>query len=101
VYIIGGYAFSPNELCNFFQARGVTLTSPGLGVQATRALEWDGHPYMVKSCMIEDEHVFVFVTAYRPIAISTRSFRFEETEAACNMKSELKLDGARFVTAVY
>jgi hypothetical protein len=102
MYIVGGYAYTPEEICQLFQERGLDLHKPAIAVKATRFLRQQGSPYRLHSCMYEDKHVFMFVSKFVPMASQTRSFRFEEDDAARAMKAALKLkDDALFVTAIY
>ena len=101
MYLLGGYAYTPEKLCDFFRERGVTLKSPGMSLEATRYLKSKGHHYPVKSCMYQDQHIFLFAVGFIPITPQTRTYRFEETQEALNLKKALKLEDAPFVTAVY
>lgn len=102
MYLMGGYAYTPQELDKFFkQQYGESLEEPGIGVKATRCLERNhGHLYIVRGCMLRDEFVFLFAVSYIPLTVTTINFRFEETEEALKMKKVLKIDKP-FVTAVY
>lgn len=101
MYLLGGYVYTPPAICEFFAGRGLTLERPGIGLQATRFLKQQGQPYLIRSCMYNNEHMFMFVAAYKLMLDETTTYHFEETEAARAMKEELKLEGAAFVTAIY
>jgi len=49
MYLIGGYAYTPEELCKFFKKRGEPLEKQCISVQATQYLNNDGHPYSIKA----------------------------------------------------
>ena len=101
MYLLGGYAYTPEKLCDFFHEQGVTLESPGMSLEAICYLKSQGHHYSVKPCMYQDQHVFLFAVGFIPITTQTRTYRFEEMKEALDMKEELKLEDAPFVTAVY
>ena len=100
MYLIGGYTYTPEELCEFFKKRGQPLEEQCIGVQATQYLNNDGHTYSVKTCLYKDKLVFLFTVAYIPVTAKTFDYRFTETVTALKMKSDLKLD-KDFVTALY
>jgi hypothetical protein len=102
MYLMGGYAYTPEELDEFFEKQyGESLEEPGIGVKASRCLErHHGHPYIVRGCMLRNEFVFLFAVSYIPLTFTTLHYRFEETEEALKMKEALKIDKP-FVTAVY
>ena len=101
MYLLGGYAYTPEALYKLFQDRGLTFEGPGIGLQATRFLKQTGQPYLVRSCMYEDEHMFMFVAVFKAVADKRTDYCFEETDDARAMKDALKLEGARFITAIY
>jgi len=43
MYLIGGYAYTPEELCEFFEKLGEPLEERCIGVQATQYLNNDRH----------------------------------------------------------
>ena len=94
--------YSRDKLCDIFQAKGVPLQSPGIGIQASRFLKESGHPYRVHACMYEDQPMFMFVFEYIPVDTPTTvNYRFQETDEAREMKSVLGLEETKFVTAIY
>jgi hypothetical protein len=101
MYLIGGYAYTPEELCDYFEKRGDPLEERCIGVQATQILSDKlGHPYSVKACLYEDQMVFLFAVSYIPVTAKTVDYRFTENSTALKMKEELNLDKP-FVTALY
>jgi len=100
MYLIGGYAYTPEELCEFFEKQDEPLEEQWISVQATQYLNNDGHSYSVKVCLYEDKLVFLFTVSYIPVIAKTFNYHFTETVTALKMKSDLKLD-KDFVTALY
>jgi len=100
MYFIGGYTYTPEELCEFFEKWGEPLEEQCISVQATQYLNNDGHPYSVKACLYEDKLVFLFTVSYIPVTAKTSDYCFMEMATALKMKSDLKLD-KDFMTALY
>jgi len=100
MYLIGGYAYTPEELCEFFEKQSEPLEEQCIGVQATQYLNNDGHPYSVKACLYKDKLIFLFVVAYIPVTAKTFDNCFMEMVTALKMKLDLKLD-KNFMTALY
>jgi hypothetical protein len=102
MYLLGGYLYSPDNLRAYFSERGVTLREHGIGITANRFLrEKYGRDYRVKSCMYNDQQMYMFIAASRLMTPATKGFHFVETAEARQMKSELGLQDAEFVTAIY
>lgn len=94
--------YTLEKLCDVFQAKGVTLESPGIGIQASRFLKESGHPYRVQACMYQNEPMFMFVFEYIPVDSPTMvAYRFQESDDARAMKKVLELEDTSFVTAIY
>jgi hypothetical protein len=101
MYIIGGYAYTPEEMRDLLLKRGATLPGRGIAWQATRFFHEQGFPYDILSCQHEDQHLFMFVAAFKAIDDELTTYEpLEETEAARAMKAELKLE-VPFTTALY
>ena len=100
MYFIGGYVYTPEELCKFFEKQGEPLEERCISVQATQYLNNDGHPYSVKACLYKNKLIFLFTVSYIPVTANTFDYRFMETVTALKMKLDLKLD-KDFVTALY
>ena len=92
MYLIGGYACMPEELCESFKKRGEPLEEQCISFQATQYLNNDGHPYSIKACLYEDKLIFLFAISYIPVTAKTFKYRFMETVTALKVKSDLKLD---------
>ena len=101
MYLLGGYTYTPEKLCDFFHEQGVTLQPPGMSLEATHYLKSQGHHYPVKFCMYQDQHVFLFAVGFIPITPQTRTYHFKEMQEALDLKEALKLEDAPFVMAVY
>lgn len=100
MYLIGGYAYTPEELRRYFAAKGHPLHEVCIGAQASQYLDDKGLPYSVKACLYKDELVFLFADSYILVTPQTVNYRFTETPNALKMKNDLNLDKP-FVTAVY
>jgi len=100
MYLIGGYAYTPEELCEFFEKWGKPLEEWCIGVQATQYLNNDGHLYSIKVCLYEDKLIFLFTVSYIPVTAKTFDYHFTETVTALKMKSDLKLN-KDFMTTLY
>jgi len=100
MYLIGGYTYTPEELCEFFKKWGEPLEEWCIGVQETQYLNNNGHLYSVKACLYKDKLVFLFAVAYIPITAKTFDYCFTEMATALKMKSDLKLN-KDFMTVLY
>jgi len=90
MYLIGGYTYTPEELCEFFKKQSEPLKELCIGVQATQYLNNDGHPYSVKACLYEDKLIFLFAISYISVTSKTVDYCFTETPTALKMTWTLR-----------
>ena len=98
--LYGGYAYTPEKFCELFQKKwGVTLKKGAILVQATLWLRQQGYDYQVKSCLVKEEHMFMFTVYWAYVPDDRRDYCFKENQEAWDLKAELKLEDATFLTA--